>query len=150
LGAIGCQLQIILFENYLFIDDPLNASGVHFGAGAVGMLFVAFMANPEYVGEDFKGIFYGGSFKFLGNQLYGMFVYTAWAGGLSGSMFFGLNQIGWFRVKEEEELAGMDISHHGGKAYPMDDVPANSEDTYKPGNSSASSSVEVPVVEDEA
>jgi hypothetical protein len=64
-------------------------------------------------------------------------------------MFFGLNQIGWFRVKEEEELAGMDISHHGGKAYPMDDVPANSEDTYKPGNSS-SSSVEVPVVEDEA
>jgi Amt family ammonium transporter len=127
LGAIGCQLQIILFENYLFIDDPLNASAVHFGAGAVGMVFVAFMANPDYVGEDFKGIFYGGSFKFLGNQLYGMVVYTAWAGGLSGSMFFGLNQIGWFRVAEDEELVGMDMSHHGGKAYPKDDV--SEEDT---------------------
>jgi Amt family ammonium transporter len=122
LGAIGCQLQIILFENYLFIDDPLNASGVHFGAGAVGMVFVAFMANPEYVGDEFTGIFYGGEWKFLGNQIYGMIVYTAWAGGLSSGMFFGLNQIGWFRADEDEEMAGMDISHHGGKAYPKDDV----------------------------
>ena len=112
----------MLFENYLFIDDPLNASSVHFGAGAVGMIFVAFMANPEYAGEDFAGIFYGGEWKFLGNQIYGMCAYTGWAGGLSGGMFFGLNQIGWFRVDEDEEMAGMDVSHHGGKAYPKDDI----------------------------
>jgi Amt family ammonium transporter len=123
LGAVGCQAQIHIFENYVFIDDPLNASGVHFGAGGVGMIFVAFMANPEYSGEDFKGIFYGGDAAFLGNQIYAMVVYTAWAFGLSSIMFFGLLKIGWFRVADEEELEGMDLSHHGGKAYPKDYEP---------------------------
>lgn len=122
LGAVGCQLQITLFENYLFIDDPLNASAVHFGAGAVGMMFVAFFANPEYTGGDnFTGIFYGGNFEFFGFQLYGMVVYAAWAGILSSIMFFGMSKIGWLRVDEEEEYEGMDKSHHGGKAYPADD-----------------------------
>lgn len=122
LGAAGCQLQIYIFENYLFIDDPLNASAVHFGAGGVGMLYVAFMAKPEFAGEDFAGIFYGGDASFLGNQLLGMLVYTVWTLGLSGAMFYGLMSAGWFRVAEEEEDEGMDESHHGGKAYPADDT----------------------------
>jgi len=98
LGAVACQLQIILFENYLFIDDPLNASAVHLAAGAVGMLYAAFMAHPDYAGEEFTGIFYGGEAKFLGYQLYGMFVYSAWTLTTSGVMFFTLNSLGWFRV----------------------------------------------------
>lgn len=85
------------------------------------MLGVAFLANPDYSGEDFTGIFYGGSAKFLGNQVYGMVVYTAWTLATSGIMFAGLNAAGWFRVSEEEELKGVDMSHHGGHAYPADD-----------------------------
>ena len=139
LGAVACQLQIILFENYLFIDDPLNASAVHLAAGAVGMLYAAFMAHPEYAGEEFTGIFYGGEAKFLGNQLYGMFVYSAWTAVTSGVMFYTLNQVGWFRVSEEEEMHGVDITHHGGKAYPLDDehmektnVPSSVSSNEKP------------------
>lgn len=86
------------------------------------MIFVSFMANPDYSGEDFAGIFYGGDGSFLGNQIYGMFVYSAWTLGTSGVMFFTLMQIGWFRVSEEEENLGVDVSHHGGKAYPIDDT----------------------------
>lgn len=86
------------------------------------MIMVSFLANPDYVGEDFKGLFYGGDAKFLGNQLYGMVVYTAWTVGTSGLMFFGLKVLGWFRVSDEEELEGVDKSHHGGTAYPIDDT----------------------------
>jgi hypothetical protein len=39
--ASATQLQILLFENILFIDDPLCASAVHFAARSVSMLFVA-------------------------------------------------------------------------------------------------------------
>eukprot|EP00977_Amphora_coffeiformis_P029751 scaffold42731_cov237-Amphora_coffeaeformis.AAC.2 len=121
LGAITCQLQIELFEKVLFIDDPLNASAVHLGAGGIGMIFVAFCSNPDYGGEDFAGIFYGGSGSFLGNQIYAMVVYSAWTAVTSGVLFFGLKQAGWFRISEEDERLGADATHHGGKAYLMDD-----------------------------
>lgn len=125
----------MLFEHVLFIDDPLGASAVHLAAGAVGMLFVSFMANPEYAGEDFTGILYGGSFRFLLNQLWGMLVYSAWTLGTSGVVFYGLSALGMLRVSEEEELVGVDITHHGGPAYPIDDAhmtaPNSISDTNK-------------------
>ncbi len=144
LGAAGCQLQIYIFENYLFIDDPLNASAVHFGAGGVGMLYVAFMAKPEFAGEDFAGIFYGGDGIFLGHQIYGMVVYSVWTVGLSGVMFYGLMKAGWFRVEEEHEDEGMDMSHHGGKAYPTDDAH-----TALVVEASSSSESETPLIDEE-
>lgn len=125
LGAIVCQLQVLLFEHVLFIDDPLNASAVHLGAGAFGMVWVALMANPEYAGEDFTGIFYGGSWDFMVQQLIGMGVYSGWTIGTTAIMFGGLRMLGWLRVDEEDEKIGMDRSKHGGPSYPLDD-----EDTY--------------------
>lgn len=121
LGAAATQGQVLLFENVLFIDDPLNASAVHLGGGAVGMIWVAFAANPDYSGDDFTGIFYGGNFSFLGWQILGMIAYASWTAVTSGLLFGGLNYFGWFRITEEEEEIGVDVSHHGGKAYPDDD-----------------------------
>eukprot|EP00549_Striatella_unipunctata_P007703 CAMPEP_0118701394 /NCGR_PEP_ID=MMETSP0800-20121206/17226_1 /TAXON_ID=210618 ORGANISM="Striatella unipunctata, Strain CCMP2910" /NCGR_SAMPLE_ID=MMETSP0800 /ASSEMBLY_ACC=CAM_ASM_000638 /LENGTH=460 /DNA_ID=CAMNT_0006602309 /DNA_START=45 /DNA_END=1427 /DNA_ORIENTATION=- len=124
LAAVGCQLQILLFENVLFIDDPLGASAVHYAGGMVGMIYAAFLKNPKYTGDtdpDLIGIFYGGNGKLLGYAFYGIIVYSAWAFGTSGVLFFSLNKIGWLRVSEEEEAEGMDLSHHGGKAYNMDE-----------------------------
>jgi ammonia channel protein AmtB len=116
-----CQCQVLFFEHYALIDDPLSASGVHFGAGAAGMFFTAFFANPEYSGENFTGILYGGSWKFLGYQLMGMACYTSWTLATSGVMFYSMKFAGWLRVSEEEERLGVDKSHHGGSAYPLDD-----------------------------
>jgi len=132
LGAAACQGQVLLFEHVLFIDDPLNASAVHLAAGAVGMIFVSFMADPALTGDDkFTGIFYGGPADFLGRQLYGMLVYSAWTAVTSGLMFYGLKVMGWLRVGEEEEDIGVDKSHHGGPAYVVDDFVATDSDSEK-------------------
>jgi Amt family ammonium transporter len=139
LGAIACQLQVLLFEHVLFIDDPLNASAVHLAAGAVGMVFVAFMANPDYAGEDFTGIFYGGKWDFLVQQCIGMGVYSGWTIGTGIVMFGGLRMIGWLRVDEESEMIGMDKSKHGGSSYPLDD-----EHTYTKGDSPTPSASGMP------
>merc|ERR1712151_1097416 len=131
LGAAATQGQVLLFEHVLFIDDPLNASAVHLAAGAVGMIWVAFVANPEYSGEDFTGIFYGGSWSFLGWQIVGRIVYSAWTLVTSGLLFGAMNYMGWFRISDEEEDAGIDISEHGGKAYPLDDEWMTKETVQK-------------------
>ena len=87
------------------------------------MVYVALMANPEYAGEEFTGIFYGGSITFLLNQLFGMAVYAGWTAGTSGVMFGLLRLMGWFRVDEKDEDLGVDKAHHGGPAYVHDDFP---------------------------
>lgn len=125
LGAGGFYLQAWLFENKLFIDDPLNASALHMGSGIVGMISVAFLGNPKYMADPSQaGIFYGGNGLQLGYQIYGVVVYFLWAFGVSGIMFWGLNRLGWFRVSREVELMGMDLHHHDGHAYPtqLDDT----------------------------
>ena len=127
----------MLFEHVVFIDDPLNASAVHLGAGAVGMLFVAFMGHPDYAGEDFKGIFYGGKAEFLGNQIYAMVVYSAWTLVTSGIMFVALKQVGWFRISEEEETLGADVTHHGGAAYNLDEKDGTMSETKHQDSASA-------------
>lgn len=120
LGAAGFYVQAWLFENKLFIDDPLNASALHMGSGIVGMIAVAFLANPKYLADPSQaGIFYGGNGKQLGFQIYGVIVYFLWAFGVSGMMFWCLNRLGWFRVSEEVERMGMDVHHHYGEAYPI-------------------------------
>lgn len=119
LGAGGFYVQAWLFENKLHIDDPLNASALHMGSGIVGMLAVAFLANPRYLADPSQaGIFYGGNGLQLGYQIYGVVVYFLWSFGVSGIMFWCLNRMGWFRVSKEVELMGMDIHHHYGEAYP--------------------------------
>jgi len=122
LGAIGFYIQAWLSENYLRIDDPLNAAALHMGSGIVGMISVGFFANPDYVDNDpdRSGVFYGGNGKQLGYQVYGTVVYFAWAFGVSSMMFWTLNRLGWLRVSEEVELTGMDLHHHGRKAYHME------------------------------
>ena len=91
------------------------------------MLSVGFFANGKYVDNDpdRMGIFYGGNGKQLGYQLYGMVVYFLWATVTSSIMFWSLNRLGWLRVSEEVERMGMDVHHHGGEAYPMQEEEDN-------------------------
>ena len=46
--------------------------------------------------------------------------FAAWSCITSFLTFFALKKAGILRVSEEEEMAGMDVSHHGGSAYNID------------------------------
>jgi hypothetical protein len=117
-GAFGYYLQEYLFENVLYIDDPLGASALHMGAGIVGLIAPAFLAHPDHTPEAQVGIFYGGTAKQLGWQIGAMFIYFGWAFvTCSVLVFWPLSALGLLRVSEEHELAGMDAAHHGGPAY---------------------------------
>jgi len=110
LGAVGFNLQVLLFEKVLRIDDPLNASALHMGAGITGMICVGFFANPDYTMDSSvngAGIIYGGNGIQLARQVYGTCVYFLWSFGASSILFYGLHLVGWFRVSEEVEEMGM-------------------------------------------
>jgi len=47
--------------------------------------------------------------------------------GLMTPFFLILKKIGLFRVDPEIEAAGLDVSHHGGSAYPHDPEAAKSK-----------------------
>jgi Amt family ammonium transporter len=120
-GAFAYYLQDWVTENIFHIDDPLGAAALHMGAGFWGCLMSGLLANDEYVGEELAGLFYGGSISLLGWQIAAIAAYFSWAFGTCCIMFGTLKYLGWFRVDEEEELKGLDVTHHGGSAY---NIPA--------------------------
>jgi len=105
------------------IDDPLDASPVHFFCGMWGVVSVGFFAT-EYntssaygTSPDDYGCLYGGGGKQLGIQIVGTLSIAAWTCATSGLMFFILKKMNILRVSKEDEQMGLDESHHGGAAY---------------------------------
>ena len=107
------------------VDDPLDASPIHFFAGAWGVISVGLFANKiatttAYTITDTNpghGGFFGDDGIQLGIQVLGVVIITLWTCGMSAIMFMVLKVTGLFRVSEEEEDMGLDESHHGGSAY---------------------------------
>jgi Amt family ammonium transporter len=112
------------------IDDPLDASPVHFFCGiwglwACGLLSTYTNVSAVYgdttvqltTGGGYWGGFYGGGGTLLGVNIISTLAIAAWVG-INSCIMFGLLKVtGLFRVSEEDETVGMDISHHGGSAY---------------------------------
>jgi len=109
----------------LKIDDPLDASPVHFFCGMWGVISCGLFATKDFLMDAYTvmdeqtdyGAFYGGGGKQLGIQLVGVIAIAAWTCGLSAIMFGCLKAAGILRVSMDDELAGLDESHHGGSAY---------------------------------
>jgi ammonium transporter, Amt family len=148
-GLIGGVVYFLASKvnlSLLKVDDPLDAIAVHAGCGAWGMVATAVFASPDLVsfflgahpdGSDrANGFIYGRSSKNLdgkmvnlgGNLLAAHIIYTiviaAWAMGIMVPFFFVLKKLGQFRVPPEVEVAGLDVSHHGGSAYPREKADA--------------------------
>lgn len=110
----------------LQVDDPLDASPVHFFSGMWGVISVGFFATPANVMNVYGrktdvGLFYGGDGLQLGIQCLGAVSIAVWTCGISFILFSTLKVLGMLRVPQEEEITGLDISHHGGAAYNFED-----------------------------
>lgn len=124
IGAVGGLVYYFtsLGLKKLRIDDPLDASPVHFFSGFWGVVSVGFFATPAnvlnvYGRKTDVGLLYGGDGQQLGIQALGAVVIALWTCSTSIVLFLMLKIMGILRVPQEEEITGLDISHHGGAAY---------------------------------
>mmetsp|Transcript_3378 Transcript_3378/g.13029 ORF Transcript_3378/g.13029 Transcript_3378/m.13029 type:complete len:215 (+) Transcript_3378:628-1272(+) len=157
--AVLCSWALDALAKRHWIDDPLRASAVHWGSGAVSLVVgVGVFASPKLVADvylngydtardrcasldglvkndddsdrvdyahrartsgcrDFYGVAHGGSGRQLAWQVAALGCYTAWALATSAVVFVGLRAAGLLRVKLEDEVRGLDVTHHGGSAY---------------------------------
>eukprot|EP00976_Prorocentrum_cordatum_P107510 1194651-Prorocentrum_minimum.AAC.16 len=129
-GTVAAVIFDLVSELFLKfkIDDPLAASPMHGFCGAWGVIVVGLFARKEYVLEVMGpdparvglvryGVVFGGGWNLLACQLIGIVVITVWTMTTIGTVFFTMRKLGFLRVPIDEEIVGLDISHHGGKAY---------------------------------
>ncbi|CAB4261911.1 unnamed protein product [Prunus armeniaca] len=116
-------------------DDPLEAAQLHGGCGAWGIIFTALFATKKYVNEVYPGkpdrpygLFMGGGGRMLGAHLIQIVVIIGWVSATMGPLFFVLHKLKLLRISAEDEMAGMDLTRHGGFAY----VYHDDEDSEKP------------------
>lgn len=119
-GAIFCTFGEKL-NLKLKIDDPCNASGVHFYAGMWGLMCPALFATEANMANaygitGYEGVFYGG-FEMLWPQAAALLFVLGWVTATMLPFFAVLKITGMLRVSVEDEIAGMDASEHGGGAY---------------------------------
>ncbi|KAK6927094.1 Ammonium transporter AmtB-like domain [Dillenia turbinata] len=118
LNVLALQLQF---------DDPLEATQLHGGCGAWGLIFTGLFAKEEFVIQAYDsgesgvtrpyGLFLGGGWGLLGSQVVELLSIVAWVTITMGPLFYALHKLRILRISVEEEVAGLDISSHGGYAY---------------------------------
>lgn len=112
IGAVAGVIVVlsVLFFEKIKIDDPVGAISVHGVNGAWGTLAA--------------GIFNlgGTSLKIIGVQVLGIAACFLWVFPTAFLLFKLVDKTIGLRVSPEEELEGLDLSEHGGNAYP-DFVP---------------------------
>ncbi|PPF38102.1 ammonia channel protein [Rathayibacter sp. AY1A2] len=111
-GAV-CALAIDL-KYRLGYDDSLDVVGVHLVGGLIGTLYIGFFGTGV-------GLFLTGDASQLGKQALAAFTVLAYS-------FVMTLLIGWiiqktmgFRVKNEDEIAGIDTAIHGEAGYVLAD-----------------------------
>ncbi len=122
----------VLFFDRIGVDDPVGAVSVHGLNGIWGLLAVGLFADGTYglattEAPTVVGLFYGGGFGQLLVQGIGAVVAASWAFGMGYLLFKGLDMLVGIRVSPQEEIEGLDIGEHGGRAYPnfpvVEDMP---------------------------
>jgi Amt family ammonium transporter len=96
-------------------DDSLDVVGVHLVSGIIGTVALGFIALPaDGVGG---GLFYGGGFTQLWAQLAAAGIAIAYSAVLTALIAFAIHKTMGFRVSQEQEVVGVDLSLHAETAY---------------------------------
>ncbi|CAM8911714.1 hypothetical protein QQ045_033010 [Rhodiola kirilowii] len=123
-------------------DDPLEAAQLHGGCGAWGIIFTALFAREKYVNEVYPlkgatsrpyGLFMGGGGKLLGAHVVQILVIIGWVSVTMGPLFYVLHKLKLLRISAADEMAGMDMTRHGGFAYIYHDEDADLPKNIKMG-----------------
>ena len=110
-GAI-CAVAIEL-KFKLGFDDSLDVVGIHLVGGIVGTLYIGFFGTGI-------GLIDSGSFYQLGAQAVGAFGVAIYSFVLAFAIGWIIEKTMGFRIKNEDEVAGVDTVVHGEEAYALE------------------------------
>ncbi|MFF2090387.1 ammonium transporter [Paenibacillus sp. NPDC058174] len=124
--VIGLVAGVLIFFSAKFfekikVDDPIFALSVHGVAGIWGTLANGIFATQELaekVGVGQGGLIDTGSWKQLWVQFESVVVAGAFVLAASFLVLGVMKLIMGFRVTEEQEIIGLDLSEHGAYGYP--------------------------------
>ena len=116
-GSI-CALAVGLKYKFGY-DDALDVVGVHLVGGIVGSLAIGFFGSSAVNSVGLDGLFYGGGTALLAKQALGVGLVMAYSFVMTLIIGFLIEKTIGFRVKSENELAGVDLSEHAESAYEM-------------------------------
>jgi ammonium transporter, Amt family len=119
-AGIFCYFMVTRAKAIFGYDDALDAFGVHGAGGTIGALLTGVFAqqiiNPIFgAGKPVGGL--DGHWGQVGNQLVGIAI--AWGFALVGTLVILkiTDLVTGFRVSEEHEVEGLDVTQHGEEAY---------------------------------
>jgi Amt family ammonium transporter len=125
-GAVCCLAIDLKFK--LGFDDSLDVVGIHLIGGLVGTLYIGIFGfthvyNSKGEATDaFSSLLYGGSFQQLGVQAVGAFGVMIYSFVLAYAIGWIIQKTMGFRIKNEDELAGVDTVVHGEEGYALETV----------------------------
>jgi Amt family ammonium transporter len=101
-AGILCQEAVNFIRNLAKIDDTLDVFAVHGVGGIFGTIMIAAFGAGSWAA-----------------QLGALAVVGAWTIVVTVVLIFGLRAVTRFRVDEETEATGLDITVHGERAYEL-------------------------------
>jgi Amt family ammonium transporter len=113
IAGVLCALAIEL-KFKLGFDDSLDVVGIHMVGGFIGTLYLGFFA----IGT---GLFTGGDLGQLASQAIAAFGVAIYSFVVALIIGFAIQKTIGFRVKNEDEIAGVDTVVHGEEGYVLAD-----------------------------
>ncbi|HWS44423.1 MAG TPA: ammonium transporter [Acidimicrobiia bacterium] len=126
IGAITggvCYLAIALKFKYGY-DDSLDVVAVHLIGGIIGSVLLGVFADASVNPAGKDGLFFGGGWSLLGEQILAVGVVLAFSYVVSMLIGMALRRTlrGGVRVTEDEEDTGLDLTLHSETGYALERV----------------------------
>jgi len=121
IGAFAGAIVVyaVIFFDKIKMDDPVGALAVHLANGVFGTIAVGLFSEDRFMPNTTgNGLFFGGGFTLLINQIIGVVAVGAFIFAISFIVWKILKATMGIRVSEKEEQEGLDIGEHGMEAYP--------------------------------
>ncbi len=139
-AGIVCAIAVDLKFRWGY-DDSLDVVGVHLVGGLTGSILLGLFASKEINPGAVDGLFHGGGWTLLINQLVASVAVLAFTGLLTLAIAWIVNSLVGLRVDEESESLGLDTTQHAESAYLLVETGLGSRGTatkdVRPATSSA-------------
>jgi len=131
IAGVLCALAVGLKYKFGY-DDSLDVVGVHLVGGIVGTILIGFFADVTRDADGavtsytwapdgaLNGLFYGGGFTQLATQTVVAVIAVLISGVMTVIIGLALKYTMGWRISEEDEVEGIDVTTHGEAAYDIE------------------------------